>query len=83
MTMLFIEYKVTGHANVQISGFYNEINRSYAFYNDRVRIGYRQNFSPVYNWLQKVANIVYKFTAITGRKNVRHFDALIFFQGVK
>ena len=39
---------------------------------------YLQNFSRI-NWLQ----IVYKFTAITGRKTVRHFDALIFFQGVK
>ena len=31
------------------------------------------------NWLQ----IVFKFIAITGRKTVLHFDALIFFQGVK
>ena len=35
------------------------------------------------NWLQKVANIVCKFTAITDRKTVRLCDALNFFQGVK
>ena len=43
---------------------------------------YLQNFSRITGY-RKLENIVYKFTAITDRKTVRHFDALNFFQGVK
>ena len=45
-------------------------------------MGHTMYLPALYNWLQKVGK-VYKFTAITGRKTVRHFDALNFFQGVK
>ena len=43
-------------------------------------MGHTMYLPALYNWLQKGGK-VYKFTAITGRKTVRHFDALIFFSG--
>ena len=36
-------------------------------------MGHTMYLPALYNWLQKVD------TAITGRRTVRHFDALIFF----
>ena len=41
-----------------------------------------QNFSHITGYRKK-SNIVYKITAITGIKTVRHFDTLNFCQGVK
>ena len=34
----------TGHGDVQISGLYNEVNRSYAFFNKKGKIAGISNF---------------------------------------